>query len=88
MASSQAKAENLASRIVQSVRDEEDDDAIFAELEAEIENNDDPEVREKGYAYVKKELEKVKEMQQSAHGRYVEITNEKEVIQIRMSHDV
>ena len=40
------------------VRDQgkdEDEDALFAELEAEIENDDNPELREKGLKALKKE---------------------------------
>lgn len=42
---------NLASRVLQSNRERDEDDgvdAIFAELEAEIENDDNAAVRERG----------------------------------------
>ena len=40
---------NLASRVIESNRArDEDDDAIFAELEAEIENSDNAAFRETG----------------------------------------
>jgi hypothetical protein len=38
-----------------SPESEEDDDALFAELEAEIENADDASVREKGIEQFKQE---------------------------------
>jgi len=49
----QSKLDSLASRLVESndSREEdepEDDDAIFAELEAEIENDADAAVRDRG----------------------------------------
>jgi hypothetical protein len=47
-----SKLDSLASRLVASndsrEEDEEDDDTIFAELEAEIENDADAAVRDRG----------------------------------------
>lgn len=47
-----SKLDTLASRLVDSndsrEEDQEDDDAIFAELEAEIENDADATVRDRG----------------------------------------
>ncbi|EGO27817.1 hypothetical protein SERLADRAFT_435583 [Serpula lacrymans var. lacrymans S7.9] len=82
------KVASLAARLVEpnndpkKFEDEEDDDAIFAELEAEIENDDSATLREQGLDRLKQEMAKVKEMQDNAHGRYMEITNEKEVVRI------
>ncbi|KAL0949424.1 hypothetical protein HGRIS_009485 [Hohenbuehelia grisea] len=82
-------AASLASRLVepnqrhhQSRRDEddEDEDAIFAELEAEIENDDNAFVRERGLELIKQEMDKTKELQANQHGQYTEISDEKEVI--------
>ncbi|PFH52828.1 hypothetical protein AMATHDRAFT_139401, partial [Amanita thiersii Skay4041] len=61
---------------------EEDVDAIFAELEAEIENDENPTFREQGIDALKKELESLRGMRQNLHGSYTEITDEKEVIRV------
>ncbi|KAH7914229.1 thioredoxin-like protein [Hygrophoropsis aurantiaca] len=89
------RALSLASRLVDpnGTKDDdlEDDDAIFAELEAEIENDDNAAVREHGFEHFKQEhasrisiirIDRVKEMHNNAHGQYTEVTNEKEVIRI------
>jgi len=62
--------------------EDEDEDALFAELEAEIENDDNPTMRENGLVAIRKELEVMKEMQQNSHGSYTEITDEKEVMRV------
>jgi hypothetical protein len=90
----------LSARLVQPNRDDEDDEeAIFAELEAEIENEGDSMAREQGLDTIKRELgvvffglrglthqngrmERIKDMKANQHGQYVEITNEKEVMQV------
>ncbi|KAG2141805.1 thioredoxin-like protein [Suillus bovinus] len=81
-----SKLDSLASRLVQSndsrEEDEQDDDAIFAELEAEIENDADAAVRDRGIEQLRLEMQRAKEMRENAHGRYMEITNEKEAIRI------
>lgn len=81
-----SKLDSLASRLVASndsrEEDEDDDDAIFAELEAEIENDADATVRDRGLEQLKLEMQRAKEMRENAHGRYMEITNEKEAIRI------
>ncbi|KAF9495420.1 thioredoxin-like protein [Pleurotus eryngii] len=83
------KALSLAARLVapntrstskRHEEEEDDDDAIFDELQAEIENDSNPAIRQQGLALLKLELERKKEMQQSRHGEYTEITDEKEVI--------
>ncbi|EKM80150.1 hypothetical protein AGABI1DRAFT_113355 [Agaricus bisporus var. burnettii JB137-S8] len=85
---SHSKIASLSSRLLEpnrSSRDdnsEDDEDAIFAELEAEIENDDNPAVREQGIGVIKRELERMKELRESHHGTYSEITDEKEVIRI------
>ncbi|TCD68219.1 hypothetical protein EIP91_011391 [Steccherinum ochraceum] len=62
--------------------DEDDDDAIFAELEAEIENADDAGMRERGMRALQAEMERLQQLRQGGHGRYDEITDEKEVIRV------
>ncbi|KAF9268094.1 thioredoxin-like protein [Marasmius fiardii PR-910] len=59
-----------------------DDDAIFAELEAEIENDDNSAIREQGLAILKREMEKMQHMKANEYGKYTEITDEKEVVRI------
>ncbi|KAF9226577.1 thioredoxin-like protein [Gyrodon lividus] len=82
----EAKINSLASRLVESNHsqetEEEDNDAIFAQLEAEIENDDNVAFREHGLTQLRLQAIKLKEMQQNAHGTYTEITNEKEVVRI------
>ncbi|KAF7776019.1 hypothetical protein Agabi119p4_4412 [Agaricus bisporus var. burnettii] len=85
---SHSKIASLSSRLLEpnrSSRDdnsEDDEDAIFAELEAEIENDDNPAVREQGIGVIKRELERMKELRENHHGTYSEISDEKEVIRI------
>lgn len=79
------KVASLASRLVDSNRrdhgyEEDDDEAIFAELEAEIENDTNSSIREQGLSIIKQEVERVRRMQESNHGTYSEIMDEKEVI--------
>lgn len=52
-----SKAASLASRLVDpnNDKDQEDEDALFAELEAEIENADSSALREQGLAVLKSE---------------------------------
>ncbi|KAL4076091.1 thioredoxin-like protein [Scleroderma citrinum] len=78
---------NLASRVVESnrARDEIGDgddavDAIFAELEAEIENDDNASLRERGLGHLRRQASELKHMQENAYGTYSEITDEKEAI--------
>ncbi|TRM67683.1 thioredoxin-like protein [Schizophyllum amplum] len=89
MADSHAKITSLAARLVdpnnesrrnRDLDDEDDEEAIFAELEAEIENDDDAANRERGMAVLKSEMERIKQMQENRYGQYAEITDEKEVI--------
>ncbi|KAF9008955.1 GTPase inhibitor [Cyathus striatus] len=83
-----SRIDSLASRVLQpnirrQYEDEDDDeDAIFAELEAEIENSDSAAVREHGMSVLKREMEHVKDMKVGHHGEYTEITDEKEVIRV------
>ncbi|TEB35631.1 GTPase inhibitor [Coprinellus micaceus] len=60
--------------------EEDDEDAIFAELEEEIENDSNYSVREQAMSILKNEMERVKDLQANQHGTYGEITDEKEVI--------
>ncbi|KAG6831145.1 hypothetical protein H0H92_012570 [Tricholoma furcatifolium] len=84
---SNPKIASLASRIVESNRpdrsrhDEEDDDtdALFAELEEEIENDSNSMMREHGLDMLRREMERMQEMKQNHHGEYTEIKDEKEV---------
>ncbi|THH32953.1 hypothetical protein EUX98_g1254 [Antrodiella citrinella] len=62
--------------------DEEDEDTIFAELEAEIENADDAATRERGMQELQREMDKLKQMKDGGHGRYDEVMDEKELIRI------
>ncbi|KAI6152147.1 thioredoxin-like protein [Pisolithus tinctorius] len=83
------KLNDLASRVVEAnrARDEpEDDDAIFAELEAEIENDENAAFRERGLQQLRLQVDKLKHMQANAYGTYSEIVDEKEVIRIS-AHD-
>ncbi|KAK2466300.1 hypothetical protein APHAL10511_001942 [Amanita phalloides] len=83
---SSSRLPTLLARVVEPNRDtdvtSEDEDALFAELEAEIENDDNPVLREKGMEAFRKEFKIQKEMQQNSHGSYTEITDEKEVMRI------
>ncbi|KAI0092060.1 thioredoxin-like protein [Irpex rosettiformis] len=58
-----------------------DDDELFAELEAEIENDDNAAVRERGIQQFKQEMERLKKLKENGHGRYDEILEEKLVLQ-------
>jgi len=62
--------------------DDEDEDALFAELEAELENADSAALRDRGTKEVQAQLERVQTMQQTGHGQYTEIADEKEVIRM------
>ncbi|ESK96114.1 gtpase inhibitor [Moniliophthora roreri MCA 2997] len=89
---SNPKIASLASRLVEpnqphrKRRDEEDEsgdeDAIFAELEAEIENDDNSAIREQGLAALKQEMDRMQRMKDNHHGRYTEITEEREVVRV------
>ncbi|KAI0269119.1 thioredoxin-like protein [Gloeopeniophorella convolvens] len=59
--------------------DDLDDEELFAELEAEIENDDGPH-RERGLKELQREMERLKQMREDMHGKYSEVTDEKEVI--------
>ncbi|RXW24651.1 hypothetical protein EST38_g1253 [Candolleomyces aberdarensis] len=85
-----SRAATLASRLVEpnakgsrNRRDDsedEDEDAIFAELEEEIENDSNFSIREHALKLLKNEMERVKDLQANEHGTYGEISDEKEVI--------
>ncbi|TFK29386.1 GTPase inhibitor [Coprinopsis marcescibilis] len=88
---SSAKAASLAARLVapnlgssrqRNSDDEDDEDAIFAQLEEEIENDPSYSVREQAVSMLKREMERVKDLQGNKHGQYTEVTDEKEVIRI------
>jgi len=81
------KIASLASRLVepnnsrdQDHDDEDDDEALFAELEAELENDSNAMMREHGLQVLRQEMDRVKDMQANEHGRYTEMTNEKDII--------
>jgi len=88
--SSSSKAASLAARLVQSNNpnrsrygsDDEDDDAIFAELEEEIENDSNASIREHGLQVLKSEMERMKHMRENNYGTYSEITDEREVVRV------
>ncbi|KAF8165235.1 thioredoxin-like protein [Crassisporium funariophilum] len=84
-----SKAASLAARLVEPNShkslhdaDDEDDEALFAELEEEIENNSNSFMREQGFEILKREMERVKEMKGNQHGNYTEILDEKEVVRV------
>lgn len=56
---SSSKLSALAQRVVEpnkrAAYEDEDEDALFAELEAEIENDDNPAMRENGLVAIRKE---------------------------------
>ncbi|KAI9001085.1 GTPase inhibitor [Trametes punicea] len=60
----------------------QDDEDIFAELEAEIENDSSAEFRERGMEQLKREMERLQQMKNDGHGQYREVTDEKEVIRL------
>ncbi|KAH9951657.1 GTPase inhibitor [Amylocystis lapponica] len=59
-----------------------DDDELFAQLEAEIEDSSNESIREQGLERLKREMERVKGMKADGHGQYGEIVDEQEVIRI------
>ncbi|KAI9512214.1 thioredoxin-like protein [Russula earlei] len=61
-----------------------DEDELFAELEAEIENDDGP-LREQGLKELQREMTRLKQMREDMHGKYTELTDEKEVIRTSAS---
>ncbi|KAI0036799.1 thioredoxin-like protein [Vararia minispora EC-137] len=61
--------------------DDTDDESLFAELEAELENEDRA-LREHGIKQLRSEMERVNRMKEDMHGKYSELANEKEVIRI------
>ncbi|TFL00482.1 thioredoxin-like protein, partial [Pterulicium gracile] len=61
---------------------DEDDDAVFAQLEEEIENEDVSSVREMRMTALRKEMERTTQLSASHYGTYVEISVEKEVMKI------
>ncbi|KAG5651962.1 hypothetical protein H0H81_006777 [Sphagnurus paluster] len=90
---SNPKIASLAARLVESHRpnrqrrsdddeDDDDDEVLFAELEAEIENDSNAALREQGLDVLRREMEKMQQMKQSQHGQYTEISDEKEVVRV------
>ncbi|KAI9063324.1 GTPase inhibitor [Trametes sanguinea] len=59
-----------------------DDDEIFAELEAEIENDSSAAFREHGMEQLKREMDQLQQMRSDGHGQHREVTDEKEVIRL------
>jgi thiol-disulfide isomerase/thioredoxin len=91
MQESNSRITSLAARLVEpnesnrsrcDLEDDKDDEAIFAELEEEIENNGNSFMREHTLQVLKREMESVKQMKQNEHGKYTEITDEKEVVRV------
>jgi len=92
---SSSKAASLAARLIESNNpnrsrrgdeSDEDQDALFAELEEEIENDSNPALREHGLQALKAEMDRMKHMQENQYGRYTEIKDEKEVVRVT-AHD-
>ncbi|KZW04073.1 thioredoxin-like protein [Exidia glandulosa HHB12029] len=62
--------------------DEDDDDALFERLEKELDDDFERSgIRERMMDDMKRQMERVRDMRESNHGRYTEIFDEKEVIQ-------
>ncbi|KAK0468158.1 thioredoxin-like protein [Desarmillaria tabescens] len=86
--SSNKRIETLAARLVEPndprdrAQDSDDDETLFAELEAEIENDENYAMREQGLEVLKREMDKMQAMKQNQHGSYTEIFDEKEVIRV------
>lgn len=80
-----AKVDTLVSHLTnpsnRADADPEDDEQLFAELEAELENEDYA-AREHGIQALQREMERVRDMKGSGHGTYMEIKDEKEVMRI------
>ncbi|KAJ7094648.1 thioredoxin-like protein, partial [Mycena belliarum] len=82
------KAAALAARIVEPNRhrrqdeDEDDDEALFAELEEEIENDSNAEMREYGLQALRDQMKELTQMKANQHGKYSEVTDEKEVVRV------
>ncbi|KAI0677548.1 GTPase inhibitor [Trametes maxima] len=65
-----------------SRRTADDDEDIFAELEAEIENDSSASFREHGMEQLKREMAQLQQAKSDGHGQYREVTDEKEVIRL------
>ncbi|KAF7355425.1 hypothetical protein MSAN_01459300 [Mycena sanguinolenta] len=82
------KVTSLAARLVEPNRqarhgdEDEDDDALFAELEEEIENDSSEAMREYGIQVLRQQMNELNEMKQNQHGQYSEIKDEKEVVRV------
>ncbi|KAJ7276519.1 GTPase inhibitor [Mycena haematopus] len=80
------KIASLTARLVEPNRhprhidDEDDDDALFAELEEEIENDSNETMREYGLQVLKQQVNQLNDMKQNQHGQYSEVKDEKEVV--------
>ncbi|KAI0638110.1 GTPase inhibitor [Trametes polyzona] len=60
----------------------QDDEDIFAELEAEIENDSSAAFREHGMEQLKREMQQLQQKKSDGHGQYREVTDEKEVLRL------
>ncbi|RDX55541.1 GTPase inhibitor [Lentinus brumalis] len=60
----------------------DDDEDIFAELEAEIENASSAAFREHGLNRLKAEMDLLQQQKRVGHGQYREVTEEKEVVRL------
>ncbi|KAF8529041.1 thioredoxin-like protein [Hysterangium stoloniferum] len=83
------KVASLAARLSARVSDDDTDNSdledndLFEELDRELEDGLDlGGFREKRMQELKQEVSKVRDMRENDHGKYSEITNEKEVIKI------
>jgi len=91
MSSSNPKVHELSARLTDPIQsstrfdsrsDPDDDDELFAQLEAEIENDDNASLREHGMEELRREMERLKQMRDTGHGQYGELTDEREVVRI------
>ncbi|TFK75794.1 thioredoxin-like protein [Pluteus cervinus] len=85
--SSSRHINSLAARLIDpnprsGTQTDEDEDAIFAELEAEIENDDSEAMREEGMKILQRQAEAMRKLKESQHGHYSELFDEKEAMQI------
>jgi len=93
MQENNSRITSLAARLVEpnddsnfrsrrDLEENDDQDALFAELEEEIENNSNSFMREHTLQVLKREMENVKQMKENEHGKYSEVTDEKEVVRV------
>ncbi|KAI0719629.1 GTPase inhibitor [Cerioporus squamosus] len=87
MSAQDAKIASLVTRLNEPTtssyaRTDMDDEDIFAELEAEIENDSSAAFREHGMDRLKAEMDHLQQQKRDGHGQYREVTDEKEVVRL------